>query len=572
MPVGDDPTVTVVTTVCAAGSITDTVPSSGLVRYTRAPPGSTATPKGLVPSGVMEIRRGAADTPERPGEEHRGAGADLVDRLGETGAHVVALEIAVEADDRAAEGVLLEGPEVEGAVPEHLARVAGRLRQHVLGCVLGEVERDRVRGVDAERHRVGAARELGVAVLGHLARLAEDRVADLHLRLVAGVALHVAKDARAAVDRRLLGVGQVHEAEARELELRHRPGLRRLVERQRGYVADGQLVGDTVAVAVHARPDELDTLHAHLVGGGAPDEVTEELLRPLPLEPLHDQVLVEALDRRRVDGAAAADRDRAEARALRREGRGHRGAGRAGLLLGVVADRLELRRHLLREALDRPEPEDVRRVAADPKGRIARAPGVADHVAAGVTGAVTGGQAVAAVAGVRVRARDAFRDVAAPHRATLGVVADEVSAREAAEARAVADVGTGAVDGVEEVREDRVAVREGVQVSVAVPHPAQRRLVGVLELAAMQLLDEAHFGDDRPRADATSGEQRDDGETDRETACAAKPSVPHDDPLCQPRFPGSAERSLRAPRMPVNWILPDHRRRVSRYDRQDGPS
>src|SRR5439155_5926785 len=54
MPVGDDPTVTVVTTVCAAGSITDTVPSSGLVRYTRAPPGSTATPKGLVPSGIVE--------------------------------------------------------------------------------------------------------------------------------------------------------------------------------------------------------------------------------------------------------------------------------------------------------------------------------------------------------------------------------------------------------------------------------------------------------------------------------------------------------------------------------------
>src|SRR5438876_6877029 len=54
MPVGDDPTVTVVTTVCAAGSITDTVPSSGLVRYTRAPPGSTATPKGFVPSGIVE--------------------------------------------------------------------------------------------------------------------------------------------------------------------------------------------------------------------------------------------------------------------------------------------------------------------------------------------------------------------------------------------------------------------------------------------------------------------------------------------------------------------------------------
>src|SRR5207247_7536822 len=146
---------------------------------------------------------------------------------------------------------------------------------------------------------------------------------------------------------------------------------------------------------------------------------------------------VEPSERRGVDCATAADRNRADARPLRGEGRVHRGAGRAGLRLGVVADRLELLRHLLRELLDSAEAEHVRGVAADPKGRIARAPGVADHVAAGVTGAVTGGQTVAAVAGVRVRARDAFRDVAAPPRATPGVVAVVVSGRDAAEARAV---------------------------------------------------------------------------------------------------------------------------------------
>src|SRR5207249_9830352 len=93
-------------------------------------------------------------------------------------------------------------------------------------------------------------------------------------------------------------------------------------------------------------------LHADLAGGRAAHEVADELRRALPLEGLDDQVLVETLDRRGVDGAVAADGDRAVAGALRRQGRGHRRAGRARGLLGVGADPLELRRHLLRESLE----------------------------------------------------------------------------------------------------------------------------------------------------------------------------------------------------------------------------
>src|SRR5439155_23711230 len=153
-----------------------------------------------------------------------------------------------------------------------------------------------------------------------------------------------------------------------------------------------------VSVAVHTLAHDLDALHADLVGGGAADEVADELLRALPLEGPDDQVAGEALERRGVDGPVAADGHRAEADALRRQGRGHRRAGRARGLLGVAADRLELRRHLLREALDGAEAEHVRRVAADPQRGVPGAPGVADHVAAGVSGAVTAPEAVAAVA------------------------------------------------------------------------------------------------------------------------------------------------------------------------------
>src|SRR5439155_22380939 len=226
-----------------------------------------------------------------------------------------------------------------------------------------------------------------------------------------------------------------------------RPRLGRLVHGQGGHIADGQLVDHAVTVAVHALSHDLDALHAHLVGGRAADEVADELLRALPLEGLDDQVLVEALDRRGVDGAVAADGDRAVAGTLRRQGCGHRGAGRARGLLGVVPDPLQLRGHLLRESLDGAQAEHVRRVAADPQRGVPGAAGIADHVAAGVSGAVTAPEAVTAVARVGVRAGYPLRDVASPHEASLGVVPDHIRAREAGEPGAVAFARSCAVDG-----------------------------------------------------------------------------------------------------------------------------
>jgi hypothetical protein len=412
-------------------------------------------------AAVVQVRRGRSHAPEILGQEDRGAGPDLVDRLGQARAHVVALEIAPELDQR-----LPVAADLQRAQP--IAHRPVGVEQHVVGLVPGEIELDRARRVDAERERILAGREARVAIRSVLTRLAEDRIVERERRHVTGGAAqaHALDQGRPPLDAALLVARErrLEQPELVELEQGGGPGLRREIDRECGLISDRHLVLDAVVVAVHSFADDLDGLHAHLVVRGVPVEVAQRRPGAFPLEGLDHEIGIDSLNARRahvrlaVAGPAelARDPDRAEADPLRLELRRLGLAAPAGRLDRPGADPVQVRRHLLGQALHRAGREHVRCVALDDLPRLPAAARIAMDVAGDVPGAVVEGLVVAGVAVLGVRAREARRLVVEP----LGAPA-QVGARHAREALAVADVGSHAVDRGEDVLEQLVAYLEG---------------------------------------------------------------------------------------------------------------
>jgi hypothetical protein len=196
---------------------------------------------------------------------------DFVDGFRQIRTHRMALEIAEELHDRPT----LKVPARERPQPRADAAPGGP--DDVVGLVLGQVERDRISRIDADGHRVLPRWERGAIAVGRvLAGLAENGPVERERGHVAGCAPDLVEDRKASENGDDLDSRQrrLEQAQRLELDERCRPRLGGQVDRERRLVADRELVGHVVEIAVDAVADNLDRLHAELVVGGAPVEVS----------------------------------------------------------------------------------------------------------------------------------------------------------------------------------------------------------------------------------------------------------------------------------------------------------
>ena len=337
-------------------------------------------------------------------------------------------------------------------------------------------------------------------------------------RTVAGSAADRIEHLRSGLNGRgLLGGQRIDESEARELNLGGRAGLGREVHAERGDVANRELVGHAVAVAIHIVAGCFDRLHPNLVVRGAAVEFAHRRDAAFPLERPHDQVLVDADDvrgvQRNLTGRCFRARhfQRTEVDALCHQRHRHRLPRRARLRARCVAKCEELTGHFFGDALHGAEREDMRRVSLNELLQVAEVERVADHVTDRGSRSVIEQLEMTGIARHGVRSGRARRRVTGPLAGT-----GEIRSRHAGEAAAVADVGAGAVEGVEFGLEQLVAVLErfveGRIVLARLDQRHQLRLIEVLTDGGVHALEQRHVGDDRAKGHGAGEEQRDDAD------------------------------------------------------------
>src|SRR6266545_1277123 len=147
-----------------------------------------------------------------------------------------------------------------------------------------------------------------------------------------------------------------------------------LKDRRRGDVADSQLVKDSVLVKIICRDDDspavfladaetLDRLHAVMMVVGVDREDAHRVDHALLVKGLDDQIGIDALNLRSVNGAVSVRDKLTEVHALRDQRNRIISAELPGFAYGKLAQCLKIDRHLARQHLDGPGAVHPKRIA-----------------------------------------------------------------------------------------------------------------------------------------------------------------------------------------------------------------